>query len=146
MSIYGILTIDALLKKTLIEITADSQEAINNTTNKAITESITALDHKSQSMLEDKTVMIAKEVASFLQERDQDLLFLSHLNINNRTLKDFYSSKMCAVHVPVLENTQVSQSQNTQHIDTPILEDNKQNFHKVSPGITRKKSFLSTKR
>ena len=50
------------------------------------------MDKKSQESLEKISYEIAQKVAGFLYERDRDLLFLSKLEINQKTLEKFYET------------------------------------------------------
>ncbi|WP_368028674.1 ATP-binding protein [Arcobacter sp. s6] len=70
-----------------------SKNIIQNTANLSIEDSIRNLDKKSQENLEKTSYEIANKVADFLYERDNDLLFLSKLEINQQTLEDFYNTK-----------------------------------------------------
>ena len=70
-----------------------NKEIILATTNASIEDSIKYLDKKSQNSMERISFEIANNVASFLYERDNDLLFLSKININNQILNEFSKSK-----------------------------------------------------
>ncbi|PPK58162.1 hypothetical protein B0F89_1401, partial [Malaciobacter marinus] len=51
------------------------------------------LDKKSQESIERLSFEIAKNVASFLYQRDEDILFLSYIKLNEEVLNNFYKSK-----------------------------------------------------
>ena len=76
--------------KTLFE---ENKKLIESTASNAIEDSIKALDKTSQNSLEKLSVSIANQVAEFLYERDNDLLFLSQLEVDEKTLKAFYYTK-----------------------------------------------------
>ena len=70
-----------------------NKEIVLNTANASIDDSIKFLDKKSQLSLERLSFEIANKVADFLYERDKDILFLSKLEINQKTLNSFYNAK-----------------------------------------------------
>jgi diguanylate cyclase (GGDEF)-like protein/PAS domain S-box-containing protein len=70
-----------------------TQELITSTGNIAVADSILALDRKSQESLEKMSGQIANSVASFLYERDADLLVLASLPMTTRTFDSFMQSK-----------------------------------------------------
>ena len=51
------------------------------------------LDKKSQESLEKISYEIANKIAEFLYERDNDILLLSKLELNQKTLEKFYEVK-----------------------------------------------------
>ncbi|WP_321779466.1 EAL domain-containing protein [Sulfurimonas sp.] len=99
LGIYSFMEIDKLLKKSSIKIVKQSKNSIKNTTNIVISDSMIALNKKSQSNLEEKTKNIAANVASFLYQRDADILLLSSLTINQRNLQNFYNQKKASVYI-----------------------------------------------
>jgi len=74
-----------------------SKDIITTTAKTAILDSITALDKKSQLTLERLSFEIANNIASFLYERDKDLLLLSKLPLNQKIIKDFQETKTSSV-------------------------------------------------
>ncbi|RXK11450.1 two-component sensor histidine kinase, partial [Halarcobacter mediterraneus] len=72
----------------------ENKEIVLNTANASIKDSIKFLDKKSQLSLERLSFEIANNVADFLYERDNDILFLSKLNINQEILESFFKTKM----------------------------------------------------
>ncbi len=100
LGISSFMQIDTLLKENSKNIITQSKNSIKNTTSVAISNSIIALDNKSQSALEYKTKVIATNVANFLYQRDSDILLLSKLNLNQSTLEKFYNQKKANVYVP----------------------------------------------
>ena len=89
----GVLKLDNYLTKSTNFLFNQSKEIILNTANASIEDSIKNLDKKSQESLEKMSYEIANQVASFLYERDTDILFLSKLELNEQVLKSFYDSK-----------------------------------------------------
>jgi len=74
-----------------------SKNIIKNTATTAISDSIKALDQKSQFTLERLSYEIANNVATFLYERDHDLLLLSQLTLNDNVFKKFQQIKTAQV-------------------------------------------------
>jgi len=104
IGISSFMEIDTLLKRNSTSIIKRSQLSLEKTTNTAILQSIKALDSKSKSNLEYETVLIANQIAHFLKDIDADILFLSQLNINQKTLESFYTQKKRAVYLPLKYN------------------------------------------
>lgn len=84
------------------DIVKVSKKIIKNTADIAISDSIRALDKKSQDSLERLSHEVALKVAAFLYNRDKDLLFLASLPMSSRTIKNFYNHKnrKITVHEP----------------------------------------------
>jgi diguanylate cyclase (GGDEF)-like protein len=152
LAVIGILSfieIDELLKDSSQNIILQSQASIKNTTNTAIVDSIVALDKKSQTILEDKSVIIANEVANFLKHCDADILFLSKLKIDKKILKHFYDEQQREVYLPaqysydelhdkwVTDEVSGAKTSST----TAKIKDNAKNFHKVIRQKSYKKSI-----
>jgi len=78
----------------------ESKKIISNTASTAIDDSIIALNKKSQTSMEILSYKVANSVATFLYERDKDILFLSRLSINQNILQEFYDAK----HKQILEH------------------------------------------
>jgi len=74
-----------------------SKNIITDTATTAISDSIKALDRKSQLTLERLSYEIANSVATFLYERDKDLLLLSQLPLNKEVLQKFQDIKTAQV-------------------------------------------------
>ncbi|EIJ42831.1 serine phosphatase RsbU, regulator of sigma subunit [Beggiatoa alba B18LD] len=122
----------ALLTKT--------ESVIQETASSTIADSIYALDQKSQVTQEQTTIRIAHNVAEFLYERDNDLLTLASLPINQNTLTQFQrlNTRDITVHgtyhfdnelkkwvtdtTPVIAENPITTKD--------ILEENKRAFHK----------------
>ena len=89
----GVVKLEAYLSKSTRYLFNENKEIVLNTANQSIEDSIKNLDKKSQIALERLSFEIAKNVSNFLYERDKDLLFLSKINLNQKTLNSFYKSK-----------------------------------------------------
>lgn len=142
ISYSGFLEIDRLLQKKSELIAKESERAIRNTTDLTIRDSIEALDRKSQESLEYKTYKIAQQVADFLKNRDEDILFLAQQpHIDERTLQKFYNSKKRAVYVPAeyyyddKSNKWLPKHPHskTRHDEKAEIGENAKEFHKAEP-------------
>lgn len=89
----GVMKLDTYLNNSTKLLFNQSKEIITNTANLSIEDSIKNLDKKSQESLEKISYEIAHSVASFLYERDKDLLFLSNLELNQEVLQSFFDTK-----------------------------------------------------
>jgi len=93
IAFIGIIKLDKYFSSSTKELFLENKQIISNTANKAISDSIEMLDKKSQQSIERLSFEIAKNVASFLYQRDEDILFLSDIKLNEEVLNDFYKSK-----------------------------------------------------
>jgi len=119
-----------------------SEIIVQNTAAMAIDDSIKMLDKKSQLSLERISYEIANNVAAFLYERDNDLLFLASIPLNQQILQDFFDSKQRAISIhssyqydeksaswqPNIKNTKAIRAQSK-----AIIPDNEREFHYVDP-------------
>ncbi len=136
-----------LLEEHSKQVVEKSNSSLENTTNLAITNSIKALDQKSQNAIEYKTHAIANKVAEFLKQRDEDILFLSSQQISQQILEKFYSQKNRNIYIPMEyrydESTQQWIPKKIQTIytghETSDLKDNSREFHKINPKMLSKK-------
>ncbi len=128
----------------------ESKTIIKNTANITITDSIKALDKKSQSSLEVLSYNIANNIAAFLYERDKDILFLSKLPINQNTLKSFYENKTKDIlfhdkyyYDDEKEEWQAEKTKKVKKrsIQEDILIANKKEFNYIDPINSLKKSI-----
>ena len=111
MSYEGAIKLDNYLSKSTNFLYNQSKEVIISTANASIDDSIKILDKKSQESLEKVSYEIANQVASFLYERDKDILFLSKLELNENILKNFYESKQ--KDITIHNNYYYDESSNT---------------------------------
>ncbi|MCV6606870.1 MAG: ATP-binding protein [Campylobacterales bacterium] len=118
------------------------KKVLKETADSAISDSIEALDKKSQDSIEKLSFMLATKVADFLYERDSDLLFLSKMPINQKTLHEFYKSKNrdILIHEPyIYDDTThkwISSKKPTRiqrEKTTADLKDNEKKFHYIDP-------------
>ncbi|WP_419777465.1 ATP-binding protein [Malaciobacter marinus] len=93
IAFIGIIKLDKYFSSSTKELFLENKQIISNTANKAISDSIEMLDKKSQQSIERLSFEIAKNVASFLYQRDEDILFLSKIKLDQKVLSDFYKSK-----------------------------------------------------
>ncbi len=101
LSLLGIEKLSEIIEKKAELTLVNSIEVIKETTNLAIKDSIKALDEKSQESLEIITKHIATDVAEFLYQRDNDILFLSNIdNISEQIITTFYNNKKREVIIP----------------------------------------------
>ena len=147
IAITSFIELEKSLQNSSKEIIKKSQSSIEKTTNLAISDSIAALDKKSQNILEFKTFIIANRVAYFLNQRDKDILNLSKLHITQNILQSFYNRKNRKIHIPAKyyydDNTNKWLPKNTYtdaiNNESAKLKDNAREFHKVDLKKTDKK-------
>jgi signal transduction histidine kinase/AmiR/NasT family two-component response regulator/HPt (histidine-containing phosphotransfer) domain-containing protein len=89
----GVMKLDLYLNNSTKLLFNQSKEIIENTANLSIEDSVKNLDKKSQESLEKISYELANKVAEFLYERDKDLLLLSKLELNQKTLESFFDAK-----------------------------------------------------
>jgi len=119
-----------------------SKKIISNTASIAIDDSIIALNKKSQTSMEVLSYNVANSVATFLYERDKDILFLSKLSINQDVLQKFYDAKQKEILVhgkyyynekdSIWENDQKKKATSRKTTEA-ILKDNKKEFNYNDP-------------
>ena len=149
ISIFSFIEIDAMLEQSTTDIIKRSHQSLKKTTYTAISNSIKSLDSKSQSNLEYLTVSLANRIAQFLRERDEDIRFLSHVDINQKTLENFFAQKMRGVYVPLqyiydAEHDRWIPKETRTHgqtITRATLSDNSNSFHKLQKQ-KRKKEII----
>ncbi|MGB5867849.1 MAG: sensor histidine kinase, partial [Arcobacteraceae bacterium] len=101
MSLTGIQKLSEIIEKKAQSTLSNSIEVIKETTDLAIKDSIEALDKKSQESLEIITKNIASNVASFLYQRDNDVLFLANMSsITQQKIKKFYDANTRDIIIP----------------------------------------------
>ena len=142
IAVEGAKSLNNYFSQSTENLFTESKTIITNTANTAISDSIAALDKKSQTSMELLSYEVANNVASFLYERDSDILLLSKLNINQKTLQDFYESKKRDIYIhpkynynyqtSVWENSKTNKTIQREHT-TALLEDNKKEFNYNDP-------------
>ena len=101
LALMGIEKLSEIIEKKAQATLMHSVDVMKETTNLAIADSVKALDKKSQESLEVITKNIASNVASFLHQRDNDLLYLSKMeNISYKRIKNFYDANKRDVIIP----------------------------------------------
>ena len=81
-------------------VISTTRSAVETTADQAIADSIAALDEKSQRSIERLTREIARNVADFLSDRDQDILFLARTGADPRVMRQLYESRQSEITVP----------------------------------------------
>ncbi len=99
IAIKGAEELNIYIKEHISQTSNTNSKILEETTDSALTDTIKYLDKKSQESLEKMTYQISTNIANFLYERDKDLIFLSSLQLDDKTLKSFYDSKFLNVIV-----------------------------------------------
>ena len=101
LSLAGIEKLSGIIERKAQSTLVNSMDVLKETTTLAIEDSEKALDKKSQESLEILTKNIASNVAEFLYQRDNDILFLSNsTNLSEKLFSTFYSSQKRKVIIP----------------------------------------------
>ena len=142
ISYEGVKKLELYLNKSTTFLFNQSKEIIINTANASIEDSIVNLDKKSQDSLEKLSYNLSNNIADFLYERDKDLLFLSKIDLNQKTLESFYESKNKSVtthedyYYDDLTNTYKTKEELKQiqrDKKTANLKDNEKEFNYLDP-------------
>ena len=99
IAIEGAKNLNNYFEETTKNTFLKSKDIISTTANKAILDSVQALDQKSQLAIERLSYEVANSVASFLYERDNDLLLLASIDLNQKTLDNFYQIKTAPISI-----------------------------------------------
>ena len=138
---YSFSEIEKLFKEKASDINLSTQKHIAEISDLSINDVIKPLDEKSRQILERESVDLANAVATFLKERDKDIITLSQQTINQQSLETFFRRKQGMVHKDsptyydtVSDTWKIKQSTSAPHSSPKhqTLSDNK-GFHKVSP-------------
>jgi len=127
IAIEGANNLNNYFEKTTKNTFEESKNIITKTATTAISDSIEALDKKSQTSIERISYEIANNIAAFLYERDKDLLFLSSIELNTKVLNNFYKIKTSPITVP----------------EKYKYNDNKQKWETVKQTIAKTNSYQS---
>ena len=101
LSLAGIEKLSGIIERKAQSTLVNSMDVLKETTTLAIEDSEKALDKKSQESLEILTKNIASNVAEFLYQRDNDILFLSNsTNLSEKLFSTFYNSQKRKVIIP----------------------------------------------
>ena len=93
IAIEGIKTVGTIFVNHLENSFDSNKKLLKDVANKSIDDSIISLDKIAQNSLEKLTVLKAKQVAQFLYERDNDLIFLSKLVPSDELFDSFFKTK-----------------------------------------------------
>ena len=146
----GAIKLDEYVQNSTRYLFNKNKEIILNTANASIEDSIKNLDKKSQLSLERLSYELANKVAEFLYERDKDILFLSNINLSQKTINSFYNAKIRDIitHEKYQYNYKTdswessNKPQREERNNKPILlEDNKKEFNYTDPLKLNKKSI-----
>lgn len=138
----GVMKLDLYLNNSTKLLFDQSKNIIQNTANLSIEDSIKNLDKKSQESLEKISYEIANKIAEFLYERDNDILLLSKLELNQKTLEKFYEvkNKNITIHGKYYYDNSSSEYKNNeqiikeQRVNTKAnLKDNEKEFNYIDP-------------
>ncbi len=88
------------LKQRMSELTVSLETSLINTGNVAIDDSMSAIEKRVVHEIERTTTDLAQKVASFLYERDGDILFASHLEPNEDVYRAFITNKQALIAEP----------------------------------------------
>ena len=93
LSLQGIEKLNNFFIKNTTNVYNENKTILEKSAKIVINDSIKALDNKSQESIEKLTIQLANQVANLLKSVDDDILFLSTLDINQKIIDNFYSSK-----------------------------------------------------
>lgn len=149
IGIEGVLKLNNYFINETQSIYAKNEEVIKDTAYKSISDSIKVLDQKSQKLIEKQSVHIASNIASFLYERDRDIIFLSKLDLNQKILNDFYKSKYKKIKITPkfkydnLKSTWIRKEEKKEIIviNNTKLVDNKKEFRNSRPVLQKTKNI-----
>jgi signal transduction histidine kinase len=148
IAIVGAKNIGEYFTEDSVKIITSGEKVLKDTANIAISDSIKALDKRSQESIERLTFEIATSVADFLYERDNDLLFLSNTKIDKNILQSFYNSKQRAITThgkysyDETTNTWITDqkiSKSTQELKADLKDNEKEFSHNPRVNIKKKK-------
>jgi len=138
----GVLKLDKYIQDSTRYYYNKNKEIILNTANESIKDSVKFLDKKSQHALERLTFETANKIAQFLYERDDDILFLSKVQLNDEIIKTFFESKQkeILVHEDFIFNDNTNKWESTKKPSKDIrnsvnadLKDNEKEFNFIDP-------------
>jgi len=142
ISYQGVMQLDKYIKNSTNYVFDESKNIINETAKFSIDDSIKFLNKKSQLSLERLSYEIANNVAQFLYQRDEDIIFLSKIDINQKVLDDFYKNKNRKIIVHgdySYDNTKEEwiktniEKEETNYSSKVIIKDNKKEFNYTDP-------------
>lgn len=146
----GVVKLEEYFASTTKQLFVENKQIIETTAQKAIGDSITMLDKKSQISLEKLSNELATNVANFLYERDRDITFLSTLNLNQDVLQNFYDSKSkdIVVHSEYSYDSKLDKWIPKDKLERPerdvkraSLKDNEKEFNYIDPIDFKRKNI-----
>ncbi len=138
----GAKSLNTYMKNSVEILFNESKTSILDTANESINDSIENLDKKSQLSLERVSYEVANNIAAFLYQRDEDILFLSKLDINQELLEKFYATKNRDIitHEKYFYDDKTDTWKSNQKREKPSkikkevhLKDNARKFHLTEP-------------
>ncbi len=93
LSLQGIEKLNQFFIQNTTKVFSENKNILEKTAKVVISDSINSLDKKSQESIEKLTIQVANQVANLLKSVDNDILFLSKLNLNQKILENFYNTK-----------------------------------------------------
>ncbi len=147
ISYDGVLKLDTYLKNSTNYLFNQSKEIILATATASIDDSVRNLDRKSQISLEKISFEIANNLANFLYQRDEDIIFLSKIDISQNLLESFYKSKNRDIitHNDYYYDDKTNlwmkiktNKKEYKNLELDILIDNKKEFNYTNPSVFNK--------
>ena len=140
IAIMGVKNIEESFTCNLENSSIENRRLLQTTATQTINDSIQALDKISQTSYEKFTLNIASQIADFLYERDNDILFLAKEEPSNKLFNNFFNSKQRdIIQSPKYIYDDNSSSWIKEKPTTTIkrtiipIEDNKKNFNFIDP-------------
>ncbi len=143
ISLYGVRSLYNFFNEHTTKLKEATHEVVSSTAAIAVEDSILALDRKMQTSLEKLGAQIARSLADFLYERDNDLLLLASLPRSEQTYANFFKHKHRAIiqdksddyiYDDASEKWVRAHKAEQESVETQArLKDNEREFHKVDP-------------
>ena len=140
IAIIGVKNIEESFTCNLENSSIENRRLLQTTATQTINDSIQALDKISQTSYEKFTLNIASQVADFLYERDNDILFLAKEKPSNNLFNNFFNSKKRDIiqspkYIYDDNSSSWIEEKKTATIKRTIIpiEDNKKNFNFIDP-------------
>ncbi|MBN1971964.1 MAG: response regulator [Candidatus Delongbacteria bacterium] len=98
VAIHFSLNLGNISKDKIEQVMSHSSAIIDSIGHFSERESISALDEKSKTSVEVRTIDTAKRIADFLYERDHDILFISKNKPSVKLFNNFINNKLAKTH------------------------------------------------
>jgi len=136
-----IFNLASTMEKQVVEMSGESRNVVGQVAELSSSNSIRALDIKSRESIERLTTDTARLVASFLYDRDQDIMYAATIKPTRENYQRFLSNRIrpVTVHIPWIFDEQSdswipsSKSKDDTKVITAQNDDNKTDFHYRSP-------------